>query len=41
MQQMEQKNTYIPNEAEFNQMSDLLDSSSTGQIDLLNLNSGQ
>jgi hypothetical protein len=27
MQQMEQENTYVPNEAEFNQMSDILNSS--------------
>ena len=41
MQQMEQENTYVPNEAEFNQMSDILNSSSTGQIDLSNLNTEQ
>lgn len=41
MQQMNQENTYVPNEAEFNQMSNLLDSSNSGQIDLSNLDSEQ
>lgn len=41
MQQMNQENTYVPNEAEFTQMSNLLDSSSTGQIDLSNLSNEQ
>ena len=41
MQQIDQENTYVPNEAEFNQMSDLLNSSSTWQIDLSNLNPEQ
>jgi hypothetical protein len=38
---MNQENTYVPNEAEFTQMSNLLDSSSTGQIDLSNLSNEQ
>ena len=41
MQQMNQDNTYVPNEAEFNQMSEILNSSSTWQIDLSNLNTEQ
>lgn len=41
MQQMNQENTYVPNEAEFNQMSDILNSSNAWQIDLSNLNSEQ
>ncbi len=41
IQQMNQENTYVPNEAEFTQMSNLLDSSSTGQIDLSNLSNEQ
>lgn len=41
MQQMNQENTYVPNEAEFTQMSNLLDSSNSGQIDLSNLDTEQ
>ena len=41
MQQMGQENTYVPNEAEFNQMSDILNSSSTWQVDLSHLNPEQ
>jgi hypothetical protein len=41
MQQMNQNNSYVPNETEFNQMSEILDSSSTGQIDLSNLSNEQ
>jgi hypothetical protein len=41
MQQMNQNNSYVPNETEFNQMSEILNSSSIGQIDLSNINDDQ